>query len=362
MLHLPKRFAAQHGADAAVLHPLLLKQAADSGEPACRAGGICWWRRNIDMRRTFLAWLWLAGAAPATAAPVCDGAITDALRGRSIPVRVRMPEGSLAKAPVILFSHGLGGSVDAGTDFARRWVEAGFLVIHVQHPGSDSAVWRGAANPRAALLPAANARQLQARVADMGRVADAVAAGRVMGACNLARGDAARLGAAGHSFGAHTVLALAGQRFGPMGAALADPRFIAVAALSPMSPQSSASTAAAAFGAIRVPLLTATGSRDGSPLARDQSLAEVVAARSAVFTALPDSQSGRSTVGLWVEGADHAAFGGNARPRRPNDPRVTALVAETTTAFFTAQLGGSGTPDLHKARALLHRGDRIEVK
>lgn len=273
-----------------------------------------------------------------------------------------MPAGGAARAPVILFSHGLGGSVDAGTDFARRWVEAGFLVVHVQHPGSDRAVWRGAADPRGELMQAANGRQLQARVLDMRRVADAVAAGQAVGACSLARGDAARLGAAGHSFGAHTVMALAGQRFGPMGAAHADPRFIAIAALSPMPPRKAASTAASAFGGIKVPVLTATGSRDGSPLAQGLSLEAVVAARAAVFAALPRSASGRGHVGLWVDGADHAAFGGNARPARPNDPRVTALVAEATTAFFTTQMGGNGAPDLRKARALLHPADRIDLK
>jgi dienelactone hydrolase len=318
-----------------------------------------------DMRHLPVASLCLAlsaAAGPVAGAPVCDGAIMDSTRARSIPVRVRMPAGGAARAPVILFSHGLGGSVDAGTDFARHWAAAGFLVVHVQHPGSDSAVWRGAADPRAALMPAANGRQLQARVLDMRRVADAVAAGQAVGACSLARGDAARLGAAGHSFGAHTVLALAGQRFGPMGAALADPRFTAIAALSPMPPRKTVSTAAAAFGSITVPVLTATGSRDGSPLAQGLSLDAVVAARAAVFTALPPSVTGRANIGLWVAGADHAAFGGNARPARPNDPRVTALVAETTTAFFTAQLGGNGTPDLRPARALLHPGDRIDLK
>jgi hypothetical protein len=147
-----------------------------------------------------------------------------------------------------------------------------------------------------------------------------------------------------------------------MGAIWADPRFTAIAALSPMPPRNSASTAASAFGAIKVPVLTATGSRDGSPLAQGQSLDAVVAARAAVFAALPRSASGRANVGLWVEGADHAAFGGNARPARPNDPRVTALVAEATTAFFTAQLGGNGTPDLRQARALLHPADRIDLK
>jgi predicted dienelactone hydrolase len=305
----------------------------------------------------------LALAAPAVAAaPVCDGIIADAPRERQIPVRVRMPEGSAARAPVILFSHGLGGSVDAGTDFAREWAKAGFLVVHVQHPGSDSSVWRGQANPRGALEKAAGGPQLEARVLDMRRVADAVAAGTRVGACSLARGDAARLGAAGHSFGAHTVMALAGQRFGPRGAAGADPRFRAVAALSPTAPGNDAANAPAAFGAIRVPVLAATGSRDGSPLARGRSLDEVVAARAAVFTALPPSATGQGHVGLWVEGADHGAFGGNSRLRRANDPRVTQLIAAATTAFFAAHLGGNGVPDLRAARPLLGPGDRLAQK
>jgi predicted dienelactone hydrolase len=252
--------------------------------------------------------------------------------------------------------------VDAGTDFAREWVKAGFLVVHVQHPGSDSSVWRGQADPRGALTRAAGGQQLKDRVADMRRVADAVAAGQAIGACSLARGDAARLGAAGHSFGAHTVMALAGQRFGPMGALGADARFRAIAALSPTAPRNDAAQAKTAFGAIAVPVLTATGSRDGSPLAGDKSPDEVVAARAAVFAALPASATGRGHVGLWVEGADHGAFGGNARPGRRNDPRVSQLIAATTTAFFAAHLGGSGAPDLGAARPLLGPGDRLAQK
>lgn len=301
-------------------------------------------------------------ATPSLAGPVCDGAITDPARERSIPVRIRLPDGGGATAPVIVFSHGLGGSVDAGTDFARDWVRAGFLVVHVQHPGSDQGVWQGSATPRGALARAAGGQQLRERVADMARVADAVAAGQSLGACSLARGDAARMGAAGHSFGAHTVMALAGQRFGPLGPMGLDPRFRAVAALSPTAPGNDAAKAGASFGAVWVPVLAATGSRDGSPLAKDKSLEEVVAARAAVFRALPPSASGKGHVGLWVEGADHMAFGGNARPGRANDPRVTQLVAQATTAFFKAHLGGNGSPELSIARALLRPGDRIDQK
>jgi predicted dienelactone hydrolase len=301
-------------------------------------------------------------AAPAAAAPVCDGFVTDSARNRQIPVRVRMPEGGSARAPVILFSHGLGGSVDAGTLYARDWARAGFLVVHVQHPGSDRSVWQGRRGGLGRLKAAAGGDELRDRVADMGRVAEAVAAAERVGACDLRRGDAARIGAAGHSFGAHTVLAIAGQRFGPRGALGRDSRFRAVAALSPMPPGTDPAAAPAAFGAVAVPVLTATGSADGSPLAAGKSLEEVVAARAAVFPALPPSRSGKGQVGLWLEGAAHADFGGNATGRRSSDPHVVAVVSAATTAFFRAHLGGSGVPDLAAARALLAPGDRIETR
>lgn len=300
--------------------------------------------------------------APAIAAPVCDGAIADPSRDRSIPIRVRMPDGGGGRAPVILFSHGLGGSVDAGTLFAQEWAKAGFLVVHVQHPGSDRAVWQGQPGGVTKLKAAAGGQQLKDRVLDMGRVADAVAKGLAIGGCNLGRGDSARIGAAGHSFGAHTVMTLAGQRFGPRGAAGRDPRFKAVAALSPMPPGNDAANAPAAFGAIEVPVLAATGSADGSPLAKDRSLEQVVAARAAVFPALPASRTGKGHVSLWFEGATHSDFGGNGIGRRQPDPHVVAVTSAATTAFFKAHLMGDGRPDLTVAQGLLSPGDRIRQK
>jgi predicted dienelactone hydrolase len=313
--------------------------------------------------RPFLPIFALLSATPVLAAPVCDGVIADAARQRDIPVRVRMPEGASTRAPVILFSHGLGGSVEGGTNYGIAWAKAGFLVVHVQHPGSDSGLWQGSANPRTRLTAAANGQQLMARVGDMRRVADALEAGNRVGACNLGRGDPQRLGAAGHSFGAHTVLALAGQDFGPMGARGRDPRFRAVAALSPIAPGNDPAKAPAAFGAIAIPVLAATGSADGSPFAKGKSLAEITAARAAVFTALPASRTGAANVGLWVEGADHAALsGGGGRKGGTPNAHATALVSAATMAFFAANLGGNGVPDMQVARRLLAPGDKLASK
>ena len=302
-------------------------------------------------------------AAPAFAAPVCDGILPDPKQQRDIPIRVRMPEGVSARAPVILFSHGLGGSVEAGTAYAKAWAKAGFLVIHVQHPGSDTGVWKDSAKPKQALTGTANGRQLMARVADMGRAADAVQARIRIGPCDLAIGDVARLGAAGHSFGAHTVLALAGQSFGPLGARGRDPRFRAVAALSPIAPRNDGANAPAAFGGIPIPVLAATGSEDDSPFANGKGLAEITAARAAVFTALPPSRTGQASIGLWLAGADHADFsGGGGRAGARPDAHATAVLSAATTAFFTANLGGNGRPDLAATRRLLAPGDRLSQR
>ena len=43
----------------------------------------------------------------------------DDARQRDIPVRIRLPQSS-APVPAILFSHGLGGSVGGGTEWAEQ--------------------------------------------------------------------------------------------------------------------------------------------------------------------------------------------------------------------------------------------------
>lgn len=306
--------------------------------------------------RTVPALLLLLSSMPALAA-VCDGVLRDPARQRDIPVRVRLPEGASAPAPTILFSHGLGGGLEAGTSFAEAWARSGYLVIHLQHPGSDTAVWQGGG--ASALIKAANRRELDARLADMRFVAGTVGSGRMVGACPLSAGDPGRIAAAGHSFGAVTVMNLA------RAAAPADRSpFRAVIALSPQSPGNRAGLAPAAFGRISVPVMTATGSRDGSPLAGQLSLEHMTEARAAAFRALAPSATGSAHVGLWVAGATHADFSGGS-PRRGHaaDPHTQGVVTEASLAFLDANLRtATGRPDLGAARARLRPGDRLETK
>ena len=75
----------------------------------------------------------------AEATPV-DLTVSDRGRTRDIPVRIYLP--TTETAPVVLFSPGLGGSRDGYVYLARGWSLRGYIVVVLQHPGSDDAVWR----------------------------------------------------------------------------------------------------------------------------------------------------------------------------------------------------------------------------
>jgi predicted dienelactone hydrolase len=276
----------------------------------------------------------------ALAQPVCGTVWHDAARNRDVPVRIRMPAGN-AKAPVILFSHGLGGSVQAGTVWAEAWAREGFLVVHLQHPGSDRDAVR-AQGPRGSM----GVQQLLARGADVRFAIDELSRRPSTGACDLARADTAHIGMSGHSFGAHTTQAAAGQRFGSYGAALADPRIKAAIAFSPAPPMQGGASDAEAFGGIAMPFFSLTGSEDQVP----QLTAVRAADRQRPFRAM--APGGKYL--LWLDGANHAAFGGQSFSPHGTAPdsHVRPIVIRLTTLFWRWTLMGDAA-----ARAKLDAGD-----
>ena len=59
---------------------------------------------------------------------------TDAARGRDIKVKLYAPDNP-TPPPVVIFSHGLGGSVEAASYLGERLASWGILSVHIQHPG-----------------------------------------------------------------------------------------------------------------------------------------------------------------------------------------------------------------------------------
>lgn len=280
------------------------------------------------------------GPAGAAHAQAVDESWIDTARQRVLPLRVRWPPGE-APCALVLHSHGLGGNRDGGDAWGEAWRAAGLAVIHVQHPGSDSEVWR---RGRSALREAASGEQLAARVADMRFVIDEVER-RAPPGRPWSRIQPGAIGASGHSFGAVTVQALAGKRFGPRTPEFAEPRLRAFVAFSPSLGRGDPRSPAEQFGAVARPFLAVTGSLDGDPLGSTMTGED----RARVYEGLPPGQRAL----LWLDGADHMSFGGNASPRLGSrrgprrDPAVAerepvhhALVARLTTLWWCAHLLG----------------------
>jgi predicted dienelactone hydrolase len=199
-------------------------------------------------------------------------------------------------------------------------------------------VWRGAVRPAQSLRDAASLDQFLARVADVKFVLDELQRRQLRGDALAMRMDLTRIGMSGHSFGAQTTQALAGQRFDvpasarALAAALADPRFRAFIAFSPSarSPQ-----AASQFSAITQPFMNITGTADGKV---GMGLGVEPSLRRVPFEGMP----GPDQYLIVLKGADHMIFNGAPRWRgghdAARDATHTALVAGVTTAFWLAYL------------------------
>ena len=188
---------------------------------------------------------WLQGAAAlALAAPLglraqgteagaydtLDLDWADTARQRPVPVRLYRPLAMAtgARVPLIVFSHGIGGSRRGYTWLGRFVAAHGIASLHLQHVGSDRTLWSGGLFSLVGRLQdAAQADEALARVRDFRFALDTLLAGEWGSAI-----DPARIVAAGHSYGANTSLLVAGAQVPQAGEALADPRVRAAIVMS----------------------------------------------------------------------------------------------------------------------------------
>ncbi|MCU0812812.1 MAG: hypothetical protein MUC32_00310 [Burkholderiaceae bacterium] len=131
----------------------------------------------------------------------------DARRARDVPVRLYLPAGA-QRVPLVVFSHGIGGSRFGYSYLGRHWAANGWASLHLQHVGSDRDLWFGSVFGLVERQrDAATDAEAVDRVRDLRFALDRVLAGPLAG-----RLDAARVVAAGHSYGANTTLLAAGAR------------------------------------------------------------------------------------------------------------------------------------------------------
>lgn len=228
----------------------------------------------------------------------------------------------------IVFSHGLGGSMESYKYLGEALAEAGFFVIFPNHNGIDAKLLKEK-RPYQALMEATKIEEnLRAPALDVRFVMDWLEEQE-----NI---DSTKIGIGGHSWGSFTTLQICGQRHTSTGDLLGtkDERVTAALAISPSAPKIDHDTA---FAEVTAPILHITGTKDDSP----------------VSMALPEDRQipyklmNKSDQYLIVfEGADHMVFAAQRRGNKFSDLDLEIMesTADASVAFFNKYLLEEDSP------------------
>ena len=280
-----------------------------------------------------LAASWPLHAADGAAWRVIDFEWQDETRQRLVPVRLYLPNGAqpARQAPLVVFSHGIGGSRAGYSYLGSHWASQGVASLHLQHVGSDRSLWFGSVfGLIGRLQDAAQDGEAIARVADLRFALD-----RLLASEAGASIDSQRIVAAGHSYGANTTLLAAGARVERLGLAhdFRDPRIKAAIVIS-APPFYGDGSPARILAAVTVPSLHVTATEDVIRIPGYYSGAED---RVAVFDA---TGSARKWLAVF-EGGSHSMFTDRAGTGGALlNPQVKAATKDLTLAFLRSVFDG----------------------
>lgn len=311
-----------------------------------------------------------ATATPAREIEVVDLEWFDGARQREVPARLYLPPTLPGTAPspvpLIVFSHGLGGSRFGYSHLGRHWAAQGFASLHLQHRGSDRAVWtQGLFDLVANLQAAASDANAIARARDVSFGITTLLADPRLGA----RVNPAQIAVAGHSYGANTALLVAGATVARQvdgewrDIQLRDERIRAAVLLS-TPPFYGEPNPRAILSTVRVPTLHVTGSED---VIRIPGYRSDASDRIRVFEAMPSGPGAAPRALAVFAGGTHSIFTDRIDQAGFELNRsVKAATRELTTEFLLAALRGEPfervSTWLQDRRALLSRSASVPAE
>lgn len=286
---------------------------------------------------------------------------------RDIPVKVHYPTGATGALPLVVFSHGMGGSSNAFPDLSDHLASHGYVVILPTH--SDSVKLRrekGEDAGREILSnPASYVRNVKPfeRVDDVKRILDAIPTieQKIFPDAKASISREA-IAMAGHSAGAMTTQIAFGvkARTRLLGGvqSVADPRIKAAVVISGQGLKTRLFTKDS-WSDLDKPMLVITGSEDKARAGND-----TPESRRHPFEYAPISKGEPHTYLLWIEGATHGSYSGKSAAailgEKPEDPAmVAAATSSVTLAFLDAYVKFAPQTDEAQAARRYLAGDAI---
>lgn len=292
---------------------------------------------------------------------VLDVSIKDEARDKSLELRVRVPVGDAPEGgwPLIVFSHGAGGSKTAFGELLDHLASHGFASIAPTH--ADSIALRRREGEDVGRLGTAAGRERLRRDVRLGdRVADCVLVLDQM--ANIAEEvrksggpelviNKERVAIGGHSAGAFTTQLASGVKARAAGigkrglgfTSIADPRFKAAIVISGQG-TTSRILGEESWSDVAVPMLVMAGSLDTSPPEMGRETPE---SRQEPFTrARGEQRGGPPAYLLFIDGATHGSYQGKSVGRLLGEQPTTEpaqiqrAVATSSLLFLRAHLLG----------------------
>ena len=271
--------------------------------------------------------------------------LMDGSRNRNVPIKVHLPVAKTGseRLPVVLVSHGAGGSWDANYAQARHLATHGYVVLALEHVGSNTQALldSGLDHDLAIYLMTRSADEVLGRPKDVSFAIDKAVQWNSSHKKLKGRMNLDKIGILGHSFGAYTVLASTGMRPAldwlnpPQGSGLApslrDKRIDCGVALSPQGP-GEPFFLENRYGYLKTPTLGITGSKDVQQGALPWN-------RRRAFELWPAGDKYLA----WLNNAEHSAFSdstGSGLYMPPSESRADAqpIVRVATLLFFNVYL------------------------
>jgi dienelactone hydrolase len=261
----------------------------------------------------------------------------DASRDRDVPVKIYYPAEIAAakgKLPVIIFSHGLGGSRDGYGYLGKYWASHDYVSVHLSHHGTDTeaVMANGLADMKRTLqIIVTNPMNAVDRCKDISFAIDQITAANDDDKSPLKnRLDLKHIGMAGHSFGGNTTMLIAGE-LTLSGRSLADDRITCAIAMSPpvARPKNMWDKV---YAGVKIPLFVMTGTLDDSPIGESKA-----ADRRVPY----DHVANIPAYLITFTGGDHMVFSGRRiAADQPKDHHFHELILQGTTAYWDAYLRG----------------------